>query len=467
MDLDRESEGGNLILKFDMSKAYDRLEWRFLLCALRAMGFSTQFQDIVYRSICNIWYKVNVNGFLSSNFKLSRGVRQGDLLSPLLFIVAQQVLSYNLSRLETKGAIRPYNLGRNVASISHLFYADDMLVFSNGHARSIAKLKQMLSEYEKSSGQKINFEKIGFYPSKLIPHNRIHRIERTLGCTARKLPLLYLGAPIFKERCKAEYLDSLFQKLEGWKTRFISFAGKITLINSILASIPVHTMSCMVIPKYLIVRIERLLRTFLWNQCGQSHVQWVSWNKVARPLQEGGLGIRKFSDTIIGLRGKLAWRIIEGKSLWSRILQRKYGVLHGGLQPRNASSRLWKALFPHFQHLQQMARWQIGRGDVKIWTDNWSGEVLDPASNSRLTVREALLDLNMVRSDLSEAQVQEVETIVLEEDRLLFTPSPNGKFKIKDYLKHRRSPGPKIPWTEIIWNSFTPKRVNAFMWRLF
>lgn len=104
---------------------------------------------------------------------------------------------------------------------------------------------------------------------------------------------------------------------------------------------------------------------------------------------------------------------------------------------------------------------------MKFWTDNWSGEVLDPASNSRLTVREALLDLNMVRSDLSEAQVQEVETIVLEEDRLLFTPSPNGKFKIKDYLKHRRSPGPKIPWTEIIWNSFTPKRVNAFMWRLF
>lgn len=167
-----------------------------------------------------------------------------------------------------------------------------------------SKLKQLLVDYEHSSGQKINFEKNGFYPPKLIPHGRIYRIE-ILGCTARNLPLLYLGAPLFKGRCKAIYMESLFHKfasrLEGWKTRFTSFTGKITLINSILESIPVHTISCMVIPKYVILRMERLLRSFLWSQGGQSCTQWVSWNKVARPLKEGGLGIRKFSETVHGL----------------------------------------------------------------------------------------------------------------------------------------------------------------------
>lgn len=151
---------------------------------------------------------------------------------------------------------------------------------------------------------------------------------------------------------------------------------------------------------------------------------------------------------------------MKGKSLWSRILQRKYGVLHGGLQPRNASSRLWKALFPHFQHLQQMARWQIGRGDVKFWTDNWSGEVLDPASNSRLTVREALLDLNMVRSDLSKAQVKRSKLLSWRKIGcyLLLHPMVNSKSKTISNIEEararkylgRKSFGTRLPRNELM-----------------
>lgn len=121
-----------------------------------------------FRSICNIWYRVNINGFLSDKFQPTRGVRQGDPLSPMLFIMAQQVLSFNIRKLEARGSITPYKMGRNVTAISHLFYADDMLVFTNGRKRSVEALMGLLREYELSAGQKANRQKSGCLPSKRI-----------------------------------------------------------------------------------------------------------------------------------------------------------------------------------------------------------------------------------------------------------------------------------------------------------
>lgn len=113
-DIDRKVEGGNIILKFDMAKAYDRLEWRFLRRALKAMGFSTMVQDLVYRSVSEISYKICINGEHGNEFQSTRGVRQGDPLFPLLFIMAQQVFSFNLKQMELNGKMQPCKLGRNI-----------------------------------------------------------------------------------------------------------------------------------------------------------------------------------------------------------------------------------------------------------------------------------------------------------------------------------------------------------------
>lgn len=159
-DIHRRSEGGKIIFKYDMSKAYDRLEWRFLLRALRGIGFSSAFQDLIYRSICNIRYRVCVNEFYSEEFGSTRGVWQGDPLSPLLFINAHQVLSFNLNKQSTEGTIKLYKLVRNMESISHLFYADDMLIFTNGRVRSLKALRRLMNRYEEPSDQQINLQKV-------------------------------------------------------------------------------------------------------------------------------------------------------------------------------------------------------------------------------------------------------------------------------------------------------------------
>lgn len=95
-DLSRKVTGDNIILKLDMAKAYDRLEWRFLLWAMGSFGFSAISQDLVYRNISNILYQFRINGELNGKFHSFRGVRQGDPLSPLFFVLAQQVLATNL-----------------------------------------------------------------------------------------------------------------------------------------------------------------------------------------------------------------------------------------------------------------------------------------------------------------------------------------------------------------------------------
>lgn len=269
-DLDRRSEGGNIVFKYDMSKAYDRLEWRFLLRTMRSMGFSHIAQDLVYRSISNIRYRVSVNGFHSNEFGSSRGVRQGDPLSPLLFIMAQQILSYNLNNKQQRGELMPYRLGRSVVPISHLFYADDMLLFANGHSRSLQRLKRLMNNYEVSSGQQINLDKSAFYASKRIPRHRLSRIQHVTGCHVKHLPFKYLGASIYKGRCRIQMFEEVIGKfsrrIEGWYARFLSFGAKVTLLKSVLTSLPVHVFSCMAIPKQVQKRLDSLMGAFLWNQ---------------------------------------------------------------------------------------------------------------------------------------------------------------------------------------------------------
>ena len=155
-DSHRKNRGGNVVLKLDMAKAYDRVSWPFLLQVLRRFGFDEIWIDMIWRLISNVWFSVIVNGAPQGFFKSSRGLRQGDPLSPALFVISAKVLSRLLNSLSTFRGFTPFRVPRGCLPVIHLAYADDIIVFPIGLRRSVQLVMKALDEYVLVSGQRVN-----------------------------------------------------------------------------------------------------------------------------------------------------------------------------------------------------------------------------------------------------------------------------------------------------------------------
>lgn len=228
-DIDRKAEGGNVIFKFDMSKAYDRLEWSFralehVVLWVFLMVSVTSFIDRSPIFGTLFWLMVAPTGISNQVEVFAKGC-----IAPILFIMAQQLLSHNLKKLHAEGKTKPYVLGRNIETVTHLFYADDMLIFTNASKRSIEHLFQLIRRYELSSGQQLSLEKSSFYPSKRLNIIKTQQLSQWSGCVKKQLPFMYLGVPVYKGRCLIIHFEHLIQKIKarlaGWQSQFLSFGG--------------------------------------------------------------------------------------------------------------------------------------------------------------------------------------------------------------------------------------------------
>ena len=155
-DIRRPNRGGNIVLKLDMAKAYDRVSWPFLLQVLRRFGFGERWIDMIWRLISNVWFSVLINGAPQGFFKSSRGLCQGDPISPGLFVISAEVLSRLLNSLLLCKGFKPFKVRPGCPSITHLAYADDVIIFSSGLKRSIRLVMNVLHSYVSISGQKVN-----------------------------------------------------------------------------------------------------------------------------------------------------------------------------------------------------------------------------------------------------------------------------------------------------------------------
>jgi hypothetical protein len=266
----KSGESG-VLCKLDMEKAYDHVDWNFLIYLLRRCGFGERWCLWIKHCISTVRFLVLINGVPSGFFGSSRGVWQGDPLSPFLFVLVMEAFSRMLGAFISRGLISGFTVGSsemNRVNVSHLLFADDTLVFCGANESQIRHVGALLVCFEAVTGLKVNLSKSALVPVGL--RGKVDQLASVLGCGIGDLPLKYLGLPLgvsFKLKAMwADLEDLMSWRLAPWKRLYLSKGARVTLIKSTLSNLPTYMLSLFPIPVHVATRIEKIQRDFLWGE---------------------------------------------------------------------------------------------------------------------------------------------------------------------------------------------------------
>jgi hypothetical protein len=282
----KRGRGGLMALKLDMEKAFDSLEWSFLLKILDLLGFHPTWINWIGQCITTSSFSILLDGSPYGNFKPSRGIRQGDPLSHFLFILGLEILSRLILRDEALGSLQGIKVAPLSPPISHLLFADDVMIFTRDKVQDANAILNRLSTYTKWSGYCINLSKSTVFFSKNCSVNAISEVNRILNLPLIPVRAKYLGIPLFLSQNKRDAFmdikDRICSKITSWKAKPLSQAARTTLLKSMANAIPTYLMSLFLIPKSFCLEIIVIMRKFRWGfpqdkkllVCNWPHFDW-------------------------------------------------------------------------------------------------------------------------------------------------------------------------------------------------
>ncbi|XP_075083560.1 uncharacterized protein LOC142167295 [Nicotiana tabacum] len=470
----------------DMEQNQELLRWA-----------SERFISWVFGIISNNWYSVLINGKPHGFFKSTRGVKQGDPLSPALFILAAEAISRGLNALHLNLYFCGFDLPKWSPKINHLAYADDTIIFSSSCAISLRLIMEVLKDYEAASGQLINKTKSVVYIHHLTNEEVGRKVERVTGITRQNFPFTYLGCPIFYARRNMKFyqglMNKVLNKMQSWKGKLLSIGGRAVLISHVLQSMPIHLLSAVNAPAFVINKLHKLMAGVFWSNSiegGSRH--WDSWDTLCFPQEEGGIGFRSLHDVSKLLFYKLWWNFRTKPSLWSSFMSQKYyKKMNSIVVPwRKNGSHVWRKMIECRDHIEHQIAWQPKMGSSLFWFENWTrlGGLYfitppdffcdESVQNVWKVVRSRAWDDHKLKmllpEDLANHIIQNikhhVDNMVL--DKPYWMLETRGEFSVKstwEYVRKRKEPcnAYRMIWEETLPHLFFKSYAARKVWYYF
>ena len=203
---------------------------------MQKLGFNDKWRALIMRCVTTVSYSIKINGKPSGCIIPSRGIRQGDPLSPYLFLLllCTEGLSALIRKVVEEGQMGGIVVSRGGLRLSHPFFADDSLIFCKASIAECSELKRILQVYEDASGQQLNRAKTSLFFSNNTPRLIQEEIKNSFGAHVIKQHEKYLGLPSLVGKNKKstfnDIKEKLRKKLTGWKEKLLLKAGKEILI---------------------------------------------------------------------------------------------------------------------------------------------------------------------------------------------------------------------------------------------
>ncbi|GKB85526.1 RNA-directed DNA polymerase, eukaryota [Tanacetum coccineum] len=491
----------SFILKIDFEKAYDSVRWDYLDDVLRKFGFGEKWCGWIQECLRSSWGSVLVNGSPTEEFQFFKGLKQGDPLSPFIFILVMESLHISFKRVVDAGMFNGIVLN-SVMHLSHMFYADDAVFMGQWSTKNIDTIIYVLKCFHRASGLSINLSK-----SKLlgvvVSEDRVVQAANRIGCGVLKAPFAYLGSKVGgnMSRIKSwdEIVDKMVDRLSKWKMKTLSIGGRLTLLKAVLGSMPIYHMSIFKVPMKVLQRMESIRsRFFSGVDLNSKKSIWVKWSKVLCSKEKGGLGVSSLYALNRALMCKWVWRFTTQKNLlWTRVIK----AIHGE-DGKNGSGfkvgykSIWRSILQEVEtlkikgiHLNNFMQKKLGNGaDTYFWEDLWHGDMVLKQRYPRLYALEVKKTVDVAsklsqenltwsfrrapRSGVEQDQLTDLTTYVegvvlgVTPDRWYWTLDGSGEFSVasaRKVIDDNRFPEVS---TQTRWIKAVPIKVNIHAWKV-
>jgi len=262
---------------------------------MRHLGFLERWLTWVQTILSSGSSAVLLNGVPGKIFKCKRGVWQGDPLSPLLFVLAAELLQILVNRAASMDLLTT-PIPQPMADFPIVQYADDTLLLLQADARQLFFLKALLHSFAISTGLHVNYRKSHMYPIH-ITQEKLSHLAAMFGCDVGSMPFTYLGLPMGTTKPKFEDLTPMMDRVErrlSACSTWLSYSGRLQMVNSAITPITTYVMCTIKLPKGVIDNIDRARKQCLWRGNDAERKKGgnlVAWEIVMKPKEKGGLGV--------------------------------------------------------------------------------------------------------------------------------------------------------------------------------